>query len=228
MEIKAEDLHCEVELYCPNAPCIKCLRNFKCLSFLRYRKEHPEYDEKYTHYVATHSFELQEIEKQLKEQRSLLRAINRERVLVGGPDHIKVNDWCSADLRQFDTHKNSSRRQKGMKLDFSEVTELENKQAAIGEHTMVIKAASTKVSKNSTNMLVVDMNDEDGGFVRDQLCLEGPGAFRMKQFLEALGISEEDATNMEAGDFVGLSVQAEIIIEPYEGKDYSKVKKYIA
>lgn len=230
MEIEADDLHCEAELYCPNAPCVHCLRNSRCLSFLRYRKEHPEYDEKYTHYVATHRIELEAIEQQLKKQRSLLRAINREKVLVGGSRCIRVDKWSSADLCQFDTHenKNLSRRQKSMKLDFSEVAELENKQASVGEHEMTIRSASEKTSKNGTRMLVVDMNDEDGGFTRDQLCLEGPGAFRMKQFLEALGISEEDAANMEAADFAGLTVNAEIVIEQYEGRDYSKVKKYIA
>ena len=115
-----------------------------------------------------------------------------------------------------------------MKLDFSEVSELESKQATEGVHELTIKAAKEKTSQNGTPMLVVDFNDEEGGFTRDNLCLAGAGAFKMKNFLKALNISDEDAANMEASDFVGLTVTAEIVIEPYEDKEFSKVKKYIA
>lgn len=114
-----------------------------------------------------------------------------------------------------------------MKLDFSEVSELESKQASEGIHELMIKNAQEKVSKNGTPMLVVDFNDEEGGFTRDNLCLAGPGAFKTKSFLAALGITEEDAANMVASEFVGLNVTAEIVTEDYEEKSFSKVKKYI-
>lgn len=112
-----------------------------------------------------------------------------------------------------------------MRLDFSEVAE--NKNAALGEQEMSIIAAVEKRSQNGTQMLVLDMKDPEGGFCRDHVCLEGAGAFKAKQLFEALGIDEEQAASMDASDLVGMVVQAEIVNEPYEGVDRSKVKKYI-
>lgn len=113
-----------------------------------------------------------------------------------------------------------------MRLDFSEVKESKN--ATEGVHTMTIFAAAEKKSQNGTQMLVLDMRDEDEGFCRDHVCLEGPAAFRAKQLFEALGIDDDQAATMEAADLIGMSVEANIIIEPYEGEDRAKVKKYIA
>lgn len=223
------DLRCSAEIDCPNRPCYRCLRNSQCLSFLRYRREHPEYDEKYTHYVAAHSARQKEIEEELK-QRSLLRTNDREQVSMGDSRRIRVDGVGGATPRQFASTKNiyGLKGDSNMKLDFSEVQELENKQAATGTQTLVIKRAVEKKSSNGTNMLVLDCNDEEGGFVRDQVCTEGPGAFRMKNLIAALGLTADEIANMEACDFVGLTFVAEIVTEPYEGKDYSKIKKYIA
>ena len=113
-----------------------------------------------------------------------------------------------------------------MRLDFSEVKESKN--ASEGVHTMTIFGAKEKKSTNGTQMLVLDMRDEDEGFCRDHVCLEGPAAFRAQQLFNALGIDSEQAETMEAADLVGMSVEAEIINEPYEGEDRAKVKKYIA
>ena len=114
-----------------------------------------------------------------------------------------------------------------MKIDFSEVTELEAKSAEEGIQTLTIVKVKEEVSSNGTNMLVLDMKDEQEGFVRDRVCTEGKGAFRLRQLLKALGISEEDAEAMSPTDFIGLSVTADIVIEPYEGKDFAKVSKYL-
>ena len=113
-----------------------------------------------------------------------------------------------------------------MRLDFSEIKE--SKSASEGTHTMTIFKAVEKKSQNGTQMLVLDMKDEDEGYCRDHVCLEGPAAFRAKQLFNALGIDEEQAEAMEAADFVGMSVEADIILEDYEGEDRAKVKKYIA
>lgn len=115
-----------------------------------------------------------------------------------------------------------------MKLDFSELTELENKIAGEGQSDFEIIGAKEKRSVNGTNMLIIDAKDPEGGFVRDRICLEGAGAFRAKQFFKAIGISEEEAESMQAADFVGMGFTANIEQEEYEGKLYSKVKKYIA
>ena len=77
-------------------------------------------------------------------------------------------------------------------------------------------------------MLVVDMNDAEGGFVRDNICLEGPGAFRAQQFIKALGMSEDDFAAMEASDLIGMSVTGSIEHEEYNGEQRAKVKKYVA
>jgi hypothetical protein len=113
-----------------------------------------------------------------------------------------------------------------MRLDFSEVKESKNSEE--GQHTLTIFKAQEKLSNNGTRMLVLDMRDEVEGYVRDHVCLEGPAAFRAKQLFEALGISTEDAAVMDAGELVGLSVAADVVIEEHEDKLYSKVKKYIA
>jgi hypothetical protein len=112
-----------------------------------------------------------------------------------------------------------------MKLDFSEVRE--NSIVPEGEAELRIVGASEKRSQNGTNMLVLDMRDSEDGFVRDNVCLEGAGAFRARQLFQALGISEDDVVNMEAADFIGMSVCAEIIHEEYNGQERAKVKKYI-
>lgn len=113
-----------------------------------------------------------------------------------------------------------------MRLDFSEVKESKN--ATEGVHEMTIFKAIEKKSQNGTHMLVLDMKDEEEGYCRDHVCLEGPAAFRAKQLFAALGLDEDQAASMEASDLVGMSVEAEIVIEPYEGEDRAKVKKYIA
>lgn len=113
-----------------------------------------------------------------------------------------------------------------MKLDFSEV-----KQNVVVEegtqHFSIIGAKEAK-SANGTAMLVVDMKTAEDGFVRDNICLEGAGAFRMQQFLKAIGVSEEDASGMEAADFIGMEIDADIVHEEYNGEIRAKVKKYIA
>ena len=114
-----------------------------------------------------------------------------------------------------------------MKLDFSEVTELESKLIEAGEHELTIKAAKEKKSQNGTTMLVLDMVDENEGFTRDNVCLEGPGAFKAKQLYEALGLDQEQFAAMDASDLVGMTVRADVIVEEYEGRDYSKIKKYL-
>lgn len=112
-----------------------------------------------------------------------------------------------------------------MKLDFSEVKE--TKLVPEGEAELTIKRAEEKCSQNGTNMLVLDMEDAEGGYVRDNVCLEGPGAFRAEQLFDALGIENEQAAEMQAADLIGMTVTAKIEIEEYNGEDRSKVKKYI-
>ena len=112
-----------------------------------------------------------------------------------------------------------------MKLDFSEVKE--NKNAAEGKQLLTIFGAKEKRSQNGTNMLVLDMKDDQEGFVRDNVCLEGAGAFRAKQLFKALDIDEDTAAQMEASDFIGMQVTAEVILEEYEGEDRARIKKYV-
>lgn len=113
-----------------------------------------------------------------------------------------------------------------MKLDFSEVKE--NKNAMEGEQELTIFGAKEKRSQNGTNMLVLDMKDVEEGFVRDNVCLEGPGAFRANQLIAALGMDQETFSGMEAADLIGMTVNAVIELEEYEGQERAKVKKYLA
>lgn len=113
-----------------------------------------------------------------------------------------------------------------MKLDFSEVKE--NKNAMEGEQELTIFGAREKRSQNGTNMLVLDMKDAEEGFVRDNVCLEGPGAFRVQRLIKALGVDEETFAGMEATDLIGMTVSAEIVLEEYEGEQRAKIKKYLA
>lgn len=220
------ELECPASNYCPLAPCYRCLRNERCESFSIYRKEHPEYDVKYTHYVTTYRSHLRALEEQpllqLK-QRGLCVADERKRVSQH-ECHRFLNDLGTEQGKSNTIQKETVT----MKLDFSEVTELESKLIEEGEHVLTIKAAKEQKSKNGTNMLVLDLVSEDDGFTRDNVCLEGPGAFRAKQLATALGMDEDTFAGMDASDLVGLTVTAKIEVEEYEGRDYSKVKKYLA
>lgn len=215
-----QELECPASITCPRAPCYKCLRNKRCESFSIYRREHPEYDEKYTHYVANHRSSIEAAEHELK-QRSLCGVGVRKQ--VHQHECHRLNGLGSEQGK----NKISQRETKNMKLDFSEVTELESKLIEEGEHELTIKAAKEKKSSNGTMMLVLDMVDEAEGFTRDNICLEGPGAFKAKQLCDALGLDQEQFAAMEASDLVGSVVLAEVIVEEYEGKEYSKVKKYL-
>ncbi len=113
-----------------------------------------------------------------------------------------------------------------MKLDFSEVKE--NKMLEEGVQDLIITGAKEARSTNGTNMLVLDMKDSEGGFVRDNICLEGAGAFKAQQLFRALGLSDEDASSMNASDFIGMNVTVEIVSETYKDEPRAKVKKYIA
>lgn len=213
-------LECPASNYCPLAPCYKCLRNERCESFSIYRKEHPEYDEKYARYVANHRSSIEAVEQELK-QRSLCGVDDRKRV-------SRHESYRSNNLGSEQGKENTLQREtKTMKLDFSEVTELESKLIEEGEHELTIKAAKEKKSQNGTMMLVLDMVDEDEGFTRDNVCLEGPGAFKAKQLCEALGLDQEQFAAMDASDLVGMTVRVDVVVEEYEGKEYSKVKKYL-
>ena len=213
-------LECPASKNCPLAPCYSCLRNKNCESFSIYRKEHPEYDEKYTHYVVNHRSQIRAVETQLK-QLNLCGVVGREQV----PQHecYRPNNPSSGQGKKI----SYQRETKTMKLDFSEVTELESKLIEAGEHELTIKAAKEKKSANGTMMLVLDMVDEDEGFTRDNVCLEGPGAFKAKQLCDALGLDSEQFAAMDASDLVGMTVMADVVVEEYEGKDYSKIKKYL-
>ena len=213
-------LECPASNYCPLAPCWKCLHNERCESFSSYRKEHPEYDEKYTHYVTTHRSLREAVERELK-QRSLCGVDSRKR--VHRHECRRLNDLGTEQGKE----NIFQRETKTMKLDFSEVTELESKLIEAGEHELTIKAAKEKKSANGTMMLVLDMVNADEGFTRDNVCLEGPGAFKAKQLCEALGLDQDQFAAMDASDLVGMTVLADIIVEEYEGKEYSKVKKYL-
>lgn len=113
-----------------------------------------------------------------------------------------------------------------MKLDFSDVKE--TKLVAEGKQSLTIIGAKEAHSANGTAMLVVDTNDEEGGFLRDNICLEGPGAFRAQQFIKALGINEDDFAAMDASDLIGLNLTAIVEHEEYNGEERAKVKKYVA
>lgn len=113
-----------------------------------------------------------------------------------------------------------------MKLNFDDVKE--NKSVPEGEHELTIFGAKETKSQNGTNMLVLDMKDEEDGFLRDNVCLEGPGAFKAQQLFKALGIDKDTAAAMDATDLIGNTVSVEVVSEEYNGEQRAKVKKYLA
>lgn len=113
-----------------------------------------------------------------------------------------------------------------MKLDFSEVKE--NKNAMEGEQELTIFGAKEAMSQNGNPMLVLDMKDVEDGFVRDNVCLTGAGAFKAQMLIKALGLDEESFKAMEAAELIGMTVTAEVITEEYNGQERAKIKKYIA
>lgn len=112
-----------------------------------------------------------------------------------------------------------------MKLDFSDVKS--NKLVEQGENHLTIFGAKETRSQNGTNMLVLDMKDAEEGFVRDNVCLDGPGAFRASQLIKSLGIDKETFASMEASDLIGMEVDVFIAYEEYNGEERAKVKKYL-
>ena len=114
-----------------------------------------------------------------------------------------------------------------MKLDFSETKD--NKIAEESDKAdLTITAAKEAKSQNGIAMLVLDMKDANDGFVRDNICLEGAGAFKAKNLIKALGMDEETFAGTEPADLVGTQVTAKIEVEDYEGEPRARVKKYIA
>lgn len=223
-QIDERQLNTSCERYCPLKPCVNCLRREQCDSFINYRKEHPEYDEKYALFESLRRSQVVKTVDELREHKRLCGFDGREQV--------PQKDCRPKRLAHPSSIINGkkiyrSRRTKIMKLDFSEVQELENKQCAEGEQTLTIKAAKQTKSANGNAMLVVDMVDAEEGFTRDNIMLEGSGAFKAKQFIAALGISEEEFRGMEPSDLVGQQLVADVIIEEYQDKTYAKIKKYI-
>lgn len=113
-----------------------------------------------------------------------------------------------------------------MKLDFSELKE--NVIMKEGEHDLVIKSAKECTSSNGTSMLKVGFEDEEGAFAMDNICLEGPGAFKAKQFFKALGLDDDQVADMEPSDLVGMQVSAVTSVEEYNGEDRARILKYTA
>ena len=113
-----------------------------------------------------------------------------------------------------------------MKLDFSETKD--TVLLPEGECVLTITGAKEEKSKNGTNMLVLDLKDENEGFTRDNICLEGPGAFKAKNLLKGLGMTEEEFAGINASDLIGMQLTCVIAHEDYEGEPRARVKKYIA
>jgi hypothetical protein len=113
-----------------------------------------------------------------------------------------------------------------MKLNFDDIKETLSIDEGTVEVTIV--GAKERTSANGTNMLSIVVKDAEEKVCSDNICTEGPGAFKMKQFLKAVGVSEEDAAGMEAADFIGMTLTIEVVKEEYEGVERSKIKKYIA
>ena len=84
-----------------------------------------------------------------------------------------------------------------MKLDFSDVKE--TKLVEEGEQELTIIGAKEARSANGTAMLVLDMNDAEGGFV-----------------------------GLQATDLSGNTVNCKIEHEEYNEETRAKVKKYLA
>ena len=143
---------------------------------------------------------------------------------------IKCDKETTFKLYKIATIENNNTiiddRYKSYSLDFSDVKE--TKLVAEGEQSLTIIGAKEARSANGTAMLVIDMNNEEGGFVRDNICLEGPGAFRAQQFIKALDIPEDVFASMEASDLIGMNPKAIIEHEEYNGEERAKVKKYVA
>ena len=199
---------------CPARPCHNCYRRFDCISLQVFKQTHPEYDEKCALYERLRRAVLEEAKEQTCSK-------------VGVCEHVPQHESHRSQMTSTLSMGNKKKGDIYMKLDFSEVQELNSKISEVGDHVFTIKAAKEARSVNGTNQLVVDMVDENEGFVRDYINLEGAGAFKMKQFLKSLDISEEDAAGMEASDFVGLEVEARIEMREYEGTERANVKKYL-
>ncbi len=112
-----------------------------------------------------------------------------------------------------------------MKLDFSEVKE--TVEITDGKHEVTIVKAEEKVSKNGTPMLNLSMKElETDAFISDNVCLAGAGAFKCKQLLDALGLSEDEFKAMSAADLTGMEVGIIVEHREYEDTLRASVKRY--
>ena len=111
-----------------------------------------------------------------------------------------------------------------MKLDFSEIG---NNVMPEGENLVTIFGAKETVSKNGSSMLVLDMKNADGAFVRDYVVLGGAGAFRARQFfkMKKLRLRWKHLISLAAKSMLKLqwkNITAKIVLEL---KSISKISR---
>lgn len=123
----------------------------------------------------------------------------------------------------------------GIKVDFSNAGgSFEILEAGI--YPVVVTNIEIRDSKSSefqyANVeLVVNDGPRDGYKLWTMVSFNPKAAFKLKEFLIAVGVSKEDLTgeaDIEIEDYVGAGLEVSVISENYNGKLVNRVKEYIS
>ena len=123
-------------------------------------------------------------------------------------------------------------------MNFKPMTEHEARQAQVntfdpGRYRGLVTRAESKISKSGNPMLEVDCEFHVGTNkprrVRDWIMLDGPMAWKLREFAAACGRLEQyESGKLQDTDLEGATLEADIIIEEGDGDypDRNRVQKY--
>lgn len=99
-----------------------------------------------------------------------------------------------------------------------------------GTHQVMVISAEEGKSSAGNPQLEIEMQavagEHEGGTIRDWIHFTPKTAGKVKQVLEAFGMTSDGSVSVEASDFVNKKAQILVREEPYNGEMKTKVKAY--
>ena len=116
-----------------------------------------------------------------------------------------------------------------MRLDFSGVKSFEAVPA--GSYHVQVTSFTEETSKTSGNpMLKLELTIQTGEFtgqkVFTNLSLQPQALWKLKSFLDAVGMETEGAVDIDTNAVLGRELSVSVTVEEYEGKNNNKVDKF--
>lgn len=127
--------------------------------------------------------------------------------------------------------KKTGGKKKGISVDFTGV-ESGGKAVPDGVYEFEVMEVTEETSESNNQYLkwkskVISEGPASGGIVYDNTSLQPQALWRLKGFLECLGVEVPDSSmELDLEEYVGMTFTATVANENYQGKDRPKIAQY--